>query len=104
MPSKGVLVYSYVGDIPDCYIVFETPRQEAVVHGPDNNFEFKHLEVESKNIVGAFNFTGTFSWTVHYRRQVIATRHNEINALTGNLEGGNMKSIKVGDSSKSPSD
>jgi len=62
-----------------------------IVNNAGDNHSAKDLEVESKNIPGLQNFTGRFIWRVLRNSIEIANRYNDINSLTGNLEGGNMK-------------
>lgn len=104
MPSKGIMVYSFVGDVPDCTVSFSVPAQTEVVRGPDHNFTEHHLEIESSNLPGLFHFTGRFQWSVSHQGRVLATRYNDINALTGNIEQGDMKSIKETQSLTFPED
>lgn len=70
-------------------------RVEFSVPGPDgltindvkDNFTVKSLEMESKHIKGATNFTGKFQWRVLKSGEEIGTAFAMINTLTGNLEG-----------------
>ena len=91
MPSKGITVYSYIS--VDGYEVGFTVPKKAVRNTVADNFTSKNLEMRSSNIEGLHAYTGRFEWTVYDpSRTVIGTRFNNINSLTGNLEGGDMTS------------
>jgi len=89
MVSKGITVYSYIS-IEGYEVEFAVPGGRIVNNAGDNQ-SAKDLEVESGNIPGLQNFTGRFIWRVLRNSMEIANRYNDINSLTGNLEGGNMK-------------
>ena len=101
MVSKGITVYSYIG-IQGYEVEFAVPNAR-IVNTPNDNHVPKDLEVDSKKIHGLEHFTGRFIWRVLKNSLEIANRYNDINSLTGNLEGGNMKitmenqSIFIGD-------
>jgi hypothetical protein len=64
MVSKGIDAYSFIApSLPSYKVVFSVP-QETVTHAELNNFSSSHLEIESKNIEGATNFVGRFSFSV----------------------------------------
>jgi hypothetical protein len=88
MPSKGISVYSYTSTT-DVAIEFTVPK-ERIVNTSADNFSRKDLEVESENIPGAANFTGQFQWRVLRDGVVIASAYNNINSLSGRMEGGTM--------------
>ncbi|OJJ47346.1 hypothetical protein ASPZODRAFT_65854 [Penicilliopsis zonata CBS 506.65] len=88
MPSKGISVYSYVG-VEGYEVGFSVP-QTQVLHNASHNFTQRHLEVESRHVAGLENFTGRFEWTVFRYGQPVASHYNEVNALTGKIEGGTM--------------
>ena len=91
MPSKGVTVYSYVS-VDGYEVEFAVPKN-SVRNTAADNFTSKGLEVESSNIEGLRNYTGRFEWKVFAPNgTVVGTAYNNINSLTGNLEGGSMKS------------
>lgn len=91
MPSKGITVYSYIS--VDGYEVEFTVPKNAVRNTAGDNFTSKDLEMESSHIEGLRTFTGRFEWSVYDPSgAVVGTRFNNINSLTGNLEGGNMTS------------
>ena len=67
--------------------------QKSVTNTAADNFTSKALEVESTNLEGRFNFTGRFEWkAVDPRGGVVDSAFNNINSMTGNLDGGNMTS------------
>ena len=54
------------------------------------------MEVESANIEGLRNYTGRFEWKIlDPSGAVIGSAFNNINSLTGNLEGGSMMTSTV---------
>ncbi|KAK0118544.1 hypothetical protein ONS95_007432 [Cadophora gregata] len=91
MPSKGVQCYSYVC-APGCQIEFSVPGTN-IVRNAQRQYTSDHLEVDKKNIPGAFNFSGTFSFRVTQNGNEIANEKISINVLTGNLEGGTLKTM-----------
>ena len=89
MPSKGITVYSYIS-VPGYHIEFKVPKG-SVQNTAADNFTSKNLEVESSNIQGLDHYTGRFEWKViDPDGNIIGSRYNDINSVTGNLEGGNM--------------
>jgi hypothetical protein len=91
MPSKGVTVYTYIS--VDGYEIEFTVPKNSVRNTAADNFTSKGLEVESSNIEGHRNFTGRFEWKVlDPNGTVVGSAYNNINSLTGNLEGGGMTS------------
>ncbi|PYI02832.1 PLC-like phosphodiesterase [Aspergillus sclerotiicarbonarius CBS 121057] len=88
MPSKGLSVYSYIG-VPGYAVGFAVPQQE-VLRDASHNFTSNQLEIESSNIQGLRNFTGRFQWKVYRYGEPVADAHNDINTLTGKIEGGTM--------------
>ncbi|KAI4125412.1 MAG: hypothetical protein LQ347_005388, partial [Umbilicaria vellea] len=103
MPSKGLSLYTYIS-VPGCEVHFQVPGGQVTTTANDN-FKENNLEVDSKNIHGAWNFTGRFSWRVVRNGADVpgASGYNDINSLTGNLDGGTMirtldtRSILAGD-------
>ncbi|KAH7416703.1 PLC-like phosphodiesterase [Cadophora sp. MPI-SDFR-AT-0126] len=91
MPSKGVQCYSYVC-VPGCQIEFSVPGT-TIVRNTQRQYISDHLEVDKKNIKGPFNFSGTFSFRVTQNGNEIANEKISINVLTGNLEGGTLKTM-----------
>lgn len=91
MPSKGVQCYSYVC-VPGCQIEFSVPGT-TLVRAEQKKYLSDHLEVDKANIKGAFNFSGTFSFRVTQNGNEIANEKISINVLTGNLEGGTLKTM-----------
>ena len=91
MPSKGVTVYSYIS-AAGYEVEFSVPKN-SVRNTATDNFTAKDLEVESSNIEGGRNFTGRFEWKAFDPNgAVVASAFNNINSLTGNLQGGSMTS------------
>ena len=91
MPSKGIAVYSYIS-VEGYTVEFAVPKV-SVTNTAADNFSSKHLEVESSNLEGRFNYVGRFEWKVHDPRgSVVGSAFNNINSMTGNLDGGTMTS------------
>ena len=91
MPSKGIAVYSYIS-VEGYTVEFAVPKI-SVTNTAADNFTSKDLEVESSNLDGRFNFTGRFEWNVHDPHgTVVGSAFNNINSMTGNLDGGTMTS------------
>lgn len=91
MPSKGIAVYSYIS-VEGYTVDFAVPKVSFTNTAADN-FTSKDLEVESSNLEGRFNFTGRFEWKVHDPHgTVVGSAFNNINSMTGNLDGGSMTS------------
>jgi hypothetical protein len=88
MPSKGISVYSYTS-VEDVAIEFTVPK-ERIVNTSADNFSCKDLEVDSKNIPGAAVFMGQFQWRVLRDGVELASAYNNINSLSGRIEGGTM--------------
>lgn len=93
MPSKGLTVYSYIS--VDGYSVEFTVPGQRVVNTAADNFNGKNLEMESSSIPGTLHFTGRFEWKVYHGDTLIGTAYNDINTLTGKLEGGQMLSTQT---------
>ena len=93
MPSKGIEVYSYI-TLPNYRVNFSVPGG-SITRTEDDNFTSYHLEVESKDIPGLAHFTGRFQFQVlSDTGEEITTQWNDINTLSGKLEGGTMMSSK----------
>ena len=91
MPSKGITIYSYIS-VQGFEIEFTVPK-ESIRNTATDNFTSKNLEVESSNIEGLGHYTGRFEWkAIDADGNIIGSRYNDINSVTGNLEGGNMTS------------
>lgn len=95
-PSKGVHVYSYIA-APNCQIELSIPGQ-SITKNELRVFRKDRLEIEKKNIKGAFNFTGTFTFRVLHNGNEIAKEWVNINTMSGNLEAGTMKTMADQDS------
>lgn len=89
MPSKGIDVYSYIS-APDCTVQFSVPGT-TITHDSSANFTTQHLEVEHDKLPSELSFVGRFSWSVFVGDTQIDTAYNDINTLTGNLAGGDMR-------------
>lgn len=89
MPGKGITVYSYIS-VPGYEVEFTVPEQR-VLHTEADNFQNHNLEMHSSNIPGSLSFTGRFEWKVLHNGEVVASSYNDINSLTGHLEGGQMR-------------
>jgi hypothetical protein len=95
MTSKGVDFYTFASDT--------TFNINLSAPGNNNNFtntnNYKHgnWQIDSSNISGITNYTGTFSWTVSEKvngtSQTIKAGSQEISSLTGNLGAGTMKNM-----------
>ena len=92
MPSKGIQCYSYVA-VPGCEIEFSVPGS-TLVKNELRQFANDHLEVDKDHIKGPFSFNGTFAFKVSQNGQQIANESLNINVLSGDLEGGSMKSME----------
>ena len=92
MPSKGIEVYCYL-TLPGTTVLFSV-RGTSITRTKDDNFTSEHLEVESNEIPGQLHFTGRFSFQVFLGEKELTNQWNDINSLTGNLEGGTMMSSK----------
>ena len=91
MPSKGIAVYSYIS-VEGYVVQFAVPKV-SVTNTATDNFTSKDLEVESTNLEGRFNYSGRFEWKVlDPRGGVVGSAFNNINSMTGNLDGGSMTS------------
>ena len=91
MPSKGIQCYSYIG-VAGCQIGFCVPGN-TVSKNELHTFGNDHLEIDKKFIKGPFNFTGAFSFKVIQNGNQLVSESIEVNVVTGNLEGGNLKSM-----------
>lgn len=91
MPSKGITVYSYIS--VEGYVVEFTVPKNAVRNTATDNFTSKDLQVDSSNIQGFSHYTGRFEWKAFDSDgNIVGSKYNDINSLTGNLEGGSMTS------------
>lgn len=91
MPSKGITVYAWIA-IPDCQIEWSVPKQR-VQHNALNAWSIANLEVDTANIPGHFKVVGRFSWKVVRAGQELASGWVDVNALTGNIGDGTMKTL-----------
>ncbi|GJJ67878.1 hypothetical protein EMPS_00224 [Entomortierella parvispora] len=88
MPSKGIDIFSYIS-VDDYTVEFTVPAA-TVLNTAEDNFQVKHLEMNSSDIDGFGHYTGRFQWRVLHHGQEVATAYNEVNTLTGKLHGGTM--------------
>lgn len=90
MVSKGVDYYTYVEvSSPDFAISVTGPKVGGPC-GQTNNFQQQNLQIDSKNIPGLFNYTGTLAWTASNSGNALVSGSEQISSLTGDLEGGSM--------------
>jgi hypothetical protein len=87
MVSKGVDYYGYINQ-DQFSVAFSGPDVGSTLTKA-NNFTQQNLQIESGNIPGAGNYTGKYQWTA-LATGTVASAYNNINSLTGNLEGGTM--------------
>lgn len=92
MPSKGIQCYSYIA-VQGCQIEFSVPGK-TIVRNQFRSFSNDHLEVDKAQIHGTFNFTGAFSFKVTQNGNQVTSESVDINALTGALQAGTMKSME----------
>jgi hypothetical protein len=93
MPSKGLQLYSYIA-VPGARIEFLVPGQ-TLVKTDIRVFSNDHLEIDKKNLQGLFNYSGEFQFQVYSStNQLVTSQWVSVNVLTGNLEGGSMKSME----------
>lgn len=91
MPSKGITAYSYIS-VEGYEVEFTVPKNSRR-HTAAENFKSSDLQVESSNIEGLSRYTGRFEWKAFDADgNIVGSKHNNINSLTGNLEGGSMTS------------
>lgn len=93
MPSKGVNIYCF-GSIPGYKVMFTVPGDghDVIISDTDTCSQF-HLEVDSSQM-GPFTFTGPFTATVlDASGNTVASWTNNINSLSGNLEGGALTTL-----------
>lgn len=89
MSSKGVNIYCF-GSSPGYKVRFTVSAVEHdVIISDTDTFGQFHLETDTGNIPGRLNFTGPFTTTVlDASGNTVASWTNNINSLSGNLEGG----------------
>ena len=89
--SKGVQVYAYIA-ATGCQVEFCVPKN-TIVRNQLNQWSNDHLEVDSHNINGPFNYVGRFSFRVTRDGEELTSQWVNINTATGNLENGTMNSL-----------
>lgn len=87
MVSKGVDCYSYLTDAR--YSVQFTAPKEAVQPTGLHVVNHANLQVDSSNLPW-YEFTGRFQWNAQENGATVASQYNDINTVTGNLNGGTM--------------
>src|SRR5271155_4529477 len=92
MPSKGIQCYSYIA-VPGCQIEFSAPGS-TVVRDQLRLFSNDHVEVDKDTIPGLRTLSGAFSFKLSQNGSQIVYESIDINALTGNLESGSMKTME----------
>lgn len=92
MPSKGIQAYSYLA-VPGSKVTFYVPKGDRT-HTQFRNFSNDHLEVDSSNIDGFFNYTGRFGFRVYKDNKELTHQWVEVNSMTGNLGDGTMNRIE----------
>lgn len=95
MPSKGIDVYSYIGEAVDGFEISFSVPGEQISRKNEDNFTSYHLEVDKKNLLGLTDFTGRFEWKALCDGEEVFGRYEDINTLTGNLHGGNMAATHI---------
>jgi hypothetical protein len=91
MPSKGVQAFCYIC-VPGCQVDFSVPGQ-TITKSDLGQWTSDHLEIDSKNLHGAFNYTGQFNFKVTRNGQEITSQWADVNVMSGNLEKGPMKNM-----------
>ncbi|KAF2193534.1 PLC-like phosphodiesterase [Zopfia rhizophila CBS 207.26] len=91
MPSKGIKCFAYIA-VPGVEIEFSVPKQ-SITKRDQGHFTTDHLEVESKNL-GAFKFTGKFSFKVRRDGRELTNQWVDVNSMTGSLENGTMQNME----------
>jgi hypothetical protein len=90
MPSKGIKCYAYIG-LPGIEIEFSVPKV-SITKRDQHQFTTDHLEVESHNL-GAFKFTGRFSFKVRRDGRELTHQWTDVNSMTGSLEDGTLNTM-----------
>src|SRR4051812_32878487 len=93
MPSKGVDVYSYIA-VPNCEVLFNVPGEE-VKNTDRENFQSRHMEIDSKHIEGRWSFDGEFSFRVIKDGREITKQWNVVSVVSGDLKDGTMLKISA---------
>jgi hypothetical protein len=88
-------VYSYIC-APGYSVQFSVPGNNGTItNTSDDNFKVKNLQVNAASIPLFGGFTGKFQWKVLKTGIEKASGYNDINAITGNIEEGTMKSTQT---------
>jgi hypothetical protein len=90
MPSKGVDFFSFIA-IDSTVINFAGP-QVGRLNTANDNFTKNHLEIEWKNLPW-WQWVGKFKWDILRNGEIIYSREQKINTLTGNLRKGNLSPL-----------
>ncbi|KAJ4297362.1 hypothetical protein N0V88_004280 [Collariella sp. IMI 366227] len=91
MPSKGVHVFTYIA-VPGCSIELSVPGQTITVNEL-NRFSNVTMEVDARAIKSFFDKRGRFTFKVFLHRNQVTEQWIDVNAITGNANGGTMESI-----------
>jgi len=89
--GKGVQVYTYIA-VPGCRVELSVPKQ-TVVKEELNVFANDELRVQLRNIPGVLSKTGRFAFKVTHNESQITEQWVDVNALTGGVEQGTLKTI-----------
>lgn len=94
--SKGVDYYTYASG-PQLSITVTAP-DSSQTYGPSNNFNKQNIQIDS----GFPSFTGTLGWQATSGGTTLGQGNEQINALTGQTEGGTMSVMMSTPSSIGP--
>ena len=87
-------MYSYIC-VPGYSVEFSVPGENGTItNTADDNFSVKRLKIDSANTSLLTALTARFQWRVLEMGFERAGGYNDINAVTGNVEGGTMLSIQ----------
>jgi hypothetical protein len=98
--SKGVDFYTFASG--PAFGVQVTAPATVRNSGPGQNFAHQNLQIDSSNIPGWFNYTGTLSWSATGNSATVGTGFELINSFTGQTEGGTMSVMLNTPSSTGP--
>ncbi|HEY0018557.1 MAG TPA: hypothetical protein VGC13_19775 [Longimicrobium sp.] len=98
--SKGVDFYTFASG--PAFGVQVTAPAITRDSGPAQNFTHQNLQIDSANIPGWFNYTGTLSWSAIRNGATAGTGFEQINSFTGQTEGGTMSVMLNTPSSTGP--
>ena len=94
MLRQGISVYSYIC-AAGYSVQFSVPGENGVINNTCNdNFAVTNLEMDTNNTSLLGGFTGRFQWRVLKMGMEKASGYIDINAVTGNIEGGTLISTQ----------